>query len=273
MAPREIISIFGQNLGPSAVTTATPLNLSGAASPPPLYYPLSLSAATGTNSSVSVAVFFTYTPAPVPPAVASSPVTVSAPIIMFTNNQINAIVPYEVAQALTTSTPTASIQVSVTTTTAGVVGAPVLTPALTVTVLPEDPGLFTFAGQGQGQAAVLNQDYSINGSKNPAARGSTIQIFLTGMGELATAQPQTDGMVATATPVLLADQTWRVDIDGQPAVVTYAGTSPGSVDGLVQVNAIIPPTVGTGSAISITASIGASAVSHRTQSGATICVK
>ncbi len=273
VAPREIISIFGQNLGPSAVTTATPLNTSGAASPPPLYYPVTLSAATGTNSSVSVAVFFTYTPPPTPPEIVGSPVTVPAPIIMFTSNQINVIVPFEVEQALQTSAQTATIQVLVTTTTAGVTGPAISTPALTVTVLPEDPGLFTFAGEGQGQAAVLNQDYSINGSKNAAARGSTIQVFVTGMGELDATPPQPDGMVATATPVLLADQTWRVDIGGQPAVVTYAGTSPGSVDGLVQINAIIPPTVGTGSSISITASIGTSDQSHRTQAGATICVK
>jgi len=271
VAPREIISIFGKNLGPTAVTTATPLNAAGNSTPPPLYYPTSLTAATGNNSSVSIAVSFTYTPPPPPNGVAS-PVTVPAPIIMFTSNQINAIVPYEVEQALQTSSQIATIQVSVTTTTNGVAGNPVVTPPLTVTVLPEDPGLFTFSGQGQGQAAVLNQDYSINGSKNVAALGSTIQIFVTGMGELAGA-PQPDGMVATATPVLLADQTWRVDIGGQPAVVTYAGTSPGSVDGLVQINAIIPPTVAGGSAVSITASIGAATASHRTQAGATICVK
>jgi len=273
VAPREIVSIFGQNLGPSSVTTATPLNDSGATSPPPLYYPVSLTATTGSNSSVEVAVFFTFTPPPIPPSLVAAPVTVQAPIIMFTSNQINIVVPYEVEQVLQTSTPTATIQVSVTTTTAGLAGAPVLTPPLTVTVLPEDPGLFTFAGQGQGQAAVLNQDYSINSSKNAAARGSTIQIFVTGMGELTASPAQPDGMVAMATPVPLGDQTWRVDIGGQPSVVTYAGTSPGSIDGLVQINAIIPPTVSTGSTVPITASIGNTAVSHRTQAGATICVK
>jgi uncharacterized protein (TIGR03437 family) len=69
------------------------------------------------------------------------------------------------------------------------------------------------------------------------------------------------------------DYTPRVDIDGQPSVVTYAGTAPGSVDGLVQINAIIPPTVSTGAAISVAASIGGPTASHRTQAGATISVK
>jgi uncharacterized protein (TIGR03437 family) len=271
IAPREIISIFGQNLGPSTVTTATPLNAGGNPSPPPIFYPTTLTATTSTNTSISVMVEFTYTPPPVPPAVAA-PVTVSAPIIIISSNQINVIVPYEVEQVLQTSNQTASIQVIVTTTNNGVVTT-ATTPSITVTVMPQDPGVFTFAGLGQGQAAVLNQDYSINGAKNPALRGSTIQIFATGMGELAAVPPQQDGMVATPTPVLLNDQTWRVDIGGQPAVVTYAGTSPGSIDGLVQINAIIPPTVGTGSTIPITVSIGAAAVSHRSQAGATICVK
>jgi uncharacterized protein (TIGR03437 family) len=272
VAPREIISIFGQNLGPSTVTTAIPVNGSGNPSPPPLYYQ-DLLTYNGTISSVSVSVIFTYTPAPVPPAAVASPTQVNAPIIMFTSNQINAIVPYEVEQVLQTSTQTATMQAIVSTTPVGGLTATAVTPVMTVTVLPEDPGVFTFTGLGQGQAAVLNQDYSINGSKNAAARGSTIQIFATGMGELATPPVQPDGMVATSTPVLLGDQTWRVDIGGQPAVVTYAGTSPGSIDGLVQINAIIPPTVGTGSAISIAASIGSPTASHRTQAGATISVK
>ena len=266
IAPREIISIFGQNLGPTTVTTGTPLNSSGTATPPPLYYPFTLTASTSASSSVSVAVYFTFTPP------AGTPVTLPAPLIMFTSNQINVIVPYEVEQVLQTASPLASIQALVTTTVAGV-STTVPTPSVTVTILPEDPGVFTFAGLGQGQAAVLNQDYSINGSKNPAARGSTIQIFATGMGELSANPPQSDGQVAMSTPVQLNDATWRVDINGQPAVVTYAGTSPGSVDGLVQLNAIIPPTVGTGSTIPITVSIGSAAASHRSQPGATICVK
>jgi uncharacterized protein (TIGR03437 family) len=64
-----------------------------------------------------------------------------------------------------------------------------------------------------------------------------------------------------------------VDIDGQPAVVTYAGTAPGAVAGLVQVNAIVPPTVRAGQAISITVSIGDQIVSRRTQANVTLTTK
>ena len=69
--------------------------------------------------------------------------------------------------------------------------------------------------------------------------------------------------------VTLADNTVRVDIDGQPAVVSYAGTSPGAVAGLVQINAIVPPTVRAGPAIPLTVSIGSAATSRRSQPGVT----
>jgi uncharacterized protein (TIGR03437 family) len=64
-----------------------------------------------------------------------------------------------------------------------------------------------------------------------------------------------------------------VDIDGQPAVVSYAGASPGAVAGLVQINAIIPPTVPTGAAIPVTVSVGGAPTSRRSQPGVTISVK
>ena len=146
-----------------------------------------------------------------------------------------------------------------------------------MTVVAADPGAFTFGGLGQGQAAVLNYDsasgsYTLNSSKNAAAKGSTISIYATGMGDLSAAAALVNGEVA-ATAVTLADPTCRVDIDGQPAVVSYAGTSPGAVAGLVQVNAIIPPTVRSGAAIPITISIGSATGARRSQTGVTLAIK
>ena len=147
-------------------------------------------------------------------------------------------------------------------------------------VIPEDPGAFTFGGLGQGQAAILNYNnttgaYTINSSSAAAPRGSTILIYATGMGDLAVPQsgyPLADGEVATA-PLAVADGTVRVDIAGQPAVVSYAGASPGAVAGLVQINAIVPPTVAAGKAVPITVSIGSAATARRSQPGATLAIK
>jgi len=80
------------------------------------------------------------------------------------------------------------------------------------------PGIFTLDGSGQGPAAVLNQDNTINSAVNPARRGTVVQIFATGVGE---------------GPVGLT-------IGGIAAQVTYSGPAPGAADGLIQVNAVIP---------------------------------
>ncbi len=244
VSPREIISIFGQNLGPSGVTTSTPTGS-------PLAFPSMLN---------GIQLAFTI----------GNGAPVYAPIIMVSSNQINALVPASVSTVLTTNNPTVALQVINTNTT-----PPAVTPAFNLMVVTEDPGTFTFGGLGQGQAAVLNYDentgtYSINSAKTAAARGSTILIYATGLGDLAV--PVTDGVVAT-TAATLADNTVRVDIAGQPAVVSYAGSSPGAVAGLVQINAIVPPTVSPGASVSLTVSVGAANTSRRSQPSVTIGVK
>jgi uncharacterized protein (TIGR03437 family) len=244
VSPREIISIFGQNLGPSSVVTAAP---SGS----PQAFPNIL-------DGIQVAFFI------------GNNTLVFAPIIMVSSNQINAVVPVAVATVINTNNPAVSVQVLNTNTTPAAATQP-----FNVMVIQEDPGAFTFGGLGQGQAAVLDYDdtsqtYSINSAKNAAARGSTILIYATGMGDLAT--PVADGVVATAAAGL-ADNTVRVDIAGQPAVVSYAGAAPGAVAGLVQINAIIPPTVSTGTSVSLTVSVGAATTSRRSQPSVTISVK
>jgi uncharacterized protein (TIGR03437 family) len=243
VSPRQIISIFGQNLGPSGVTPTTP-------SGTPATYP---------TIAGGVQVIFQF----------GSPVTaVAAPIIITSSNQVNCIVPVEVAAAIGSPSPNATVLV---------VNGGVATAAFPLTVVAEDPGVFTFGGLGQGQGAILNYEtatgsYVINGSKAAAPKGSAVSIFVTGMGELTGGGAVANGEVATSA-ITLVNNTARVDIDGQPAVVSYAGTAPGAVAGLVQINAIVPPTVRSGAAIPLTVSIGSAAASRRSQPGVTIAVK
>lgn len=243
VSPRQIISIFGKNLGP---TTVTPTASSGT---PPVY----------PTASGGIQVLFDY---------GSPTTTVAAPIIITSSNQVNCIVPVELATVIGTASPNAHVRV---------VNGGAVTLAFPLTVVAADPGVFTFGGLGQGQGAILNYDsasgsYVINGSKAAAPRGGAVAIYVTGMGALHPASPLFNGEVVNSA-ITLADNTVRVDIDGQPAVVTYAGTSPGAVAGLVQINAIVPPTVRTGQAIALTVSIGSAAASRRSQPGVTIAVK
>jgi uncharacterized protein (TIGR03437 family) len=241
VSPRQIISIFGQNLGPATVTPTTP---SGT---PPVY----------PTSSGAIQVLFEF---------GAPAVTVAAPIIMASNNQVNCIVPVEVAAAIGAASPNAWVQVR---------NGATATALFPLTVVAADPGVFTFGGLGQGQGAILNLDPNgssvINASKAAAPRGSAVSIYVTGMGNLS--MPLVLNGEVAASAITLADNTVRVDIDGQPAVVSYAGTSPGAVAGLVQINAIVPPTVRAGAAIPITVSIGSAAASRRSQPGVTIAVK
>jgi uncharacterized protein (TIGR03437 family) len=241
VSPRQIVSIFGQNLGPAVVTSATPAGS-------PLVYPTNVAGVTVTFS-VGAA-------------------TIPAPILMVSSNQINAIVPVGVAASIGGTT-------AIVVQNNGVPTAPFV-----ASVVSANPGVFTFGGLGQGQAAILNYDsttggYSINSAKSGAVRGSTILIYAAGMGDLsllAGGVQVGDGAVATGA-LSVADQTVRVDIAGQPAVVSYAGACPGAVAGLVQINAIVPPTVSTGAAVPITVSIGTAAAARRSQSGVTLVVK
>jgi uncharacterized protein (TIGR03437 family) len=183
-------------------------------------------------------------------------------------NQINAIVPKELSAVLNL----ASQQVAVAVNNNGVstLGS------FMVTVLPENPGMFTFGGLGQGQGAIINYDStgtvtSVNSTKNAEPRGDTIAIYVTGLGELSDSSPGSGDIISTDTNSVL-DQTVRVDIGGQPCVVAYAGTAKMTVAGLVQINAVVPPNAKTGTE-SIVVSIGAAGVARSSQSGVTVTVK
>jgi uncharacterized protein (TIGR03437 family) len=186
-----------------------------------------------------------------------------APIIMVATNQVNVMVPMGVAAGIGGSGATLIVQNGANSATLN-----------NLVLVNEDPGIFTLAGEGTGQAAVLNYDpitgsYTINSSKNTAPRGSTIVIYATGMGTLSTPMP--DG-VAAASADKVTDPV-QVTIAGQPSVVTYAGTSPGSIGGLTQINAIVPPTASTGQAVPITIAGGSAQTARQSQAGVTLAVK
>jgi uncharacterized protein (TIGR03437 family) len=85
-----------------------------------------------------------------------------------------------------------------------------------------------------GQAAVLNQDDTINGPSNPAPCGSVVQIFATGGGE-------TGGITGTlALPGEEIALPVSVMIGGTGATVQSALSAPAEIEGLVQINAVVP---------------------------------
>jgi len=104
-----------------------------------------------------------------------------------------------------------------------------------------NPGIFTI----NGQAAVLNQDGTVNTPANPAALGTIVSIYATGAGPLAT--PLEDGEITPLPPpyfpVLSAPE---VLIAGVPATVEWAGAAPGLIAGGVQINVQLPASLPAG---------------------------
>jgi len=142
-----------------------------------------------------------------------------APVLYVSAGQINVQVPWEA--------PAGSASLSVT-----VNGAPA--GQSTVTIQAAAPGLFLLFG---GRAAALNQDYSINSQSRPAAAGSVLSAFLTGLGE--TDHPVPTGAAAGDAPLANVLAPVSATIGGQTAQVQFAGLAPGYV-GLYQVNLMVP---------------------------------
>ena len=156
---------------------------------------------------------------------------VPAPVIYTWNKQLSVVVPYSVATK-------ASVAVVVE-------YAGIASPPITMLVTPSAPGIFTADGSGSGQAAILNEDGTINSAANPARKGSVVVIFATGEGQ--TNPGGVDGKLA-ALPLPAPLLPVSVDIGGAAADVLYSGAAPTLVAGVFQVNVRVPANAPTASA-------------------------
>lgn len=164
---------------------------------------------------------------------------VSAPMLYSSANQIGAVVPFG------TSGPTTQVVVS---------SQGQASPPLTIPVVAAAPALFSLDGTGGGAGAILNQDGSLNSSANPAARGSVVVLYGTGAGR--TSPPGQDGVISAGQPLSIPVLPVTVFIDNQPADVLYAGSAPGMVQGVIQINAIVPAAASTGPTITVMFKVG-----------------
>ena len=172
-----------------------------------------------------------------------------APVLYSSATQVAAIVPYAISGS--------SAQVYVTF--LGQTSAP-----LTVPVAAVSPALFTLNDSGQGQAAAVNQDNSINGSAHPANAGQYVLLYGTGFG--ATNPSGQDGAVnAVPLPLVLANVT--ATVGGKTATINYAGGAPGAPAGVMQINVQIPSGLSAGN-VPVVVQAG----SGQTQSGITVAV-
>lgn len=175
---------------------------------------------------------------------------IEAPMVYASTNQTSAIVPYELANRTS-----ARLQVEY---------LGVRSPAVDLRISPASPGIFTLDSTGTGPGAILNQNNTVNRPNNPERRGNVIAIYATGEGQ--TSPPGQNGTLNSVLREPL--QSVTVTIGGQSARVTYAGAAPGLVAGVMQVNAVIPDGVASGSQL-VVIRVG----STPSQSGVTVAVQ
>ena len=102
--------------------------------------------------------------------------------------------------------------------------------------------IFTMDASGRGVGAILNEDYSPNGTNRPARRGSVIILYATGAGQ--TDPGSVDGRIVTG--IGRQAQTIGLQIGGVDAEILYAGPAAGLVSGVFQVNARVPLGISSG---------------------------
>ncbi len=164
-----------------------------------------------------------------------------APLLFVQERQINAVLPFAVR-------PRSQMRVEV-------AGSRQHTAALYLTVAPSAPGIFAVDGSGMGQAAVLNEDNTLNSPGKPARRGSIVQIFATGSGAMAPL-PQDGFIQPLAPPYPAVTLPVKVEIGYANAEVLYAGAAPGLIAGVLQINARVPAGAAIGPNARLTLIIG-----------------
>jgi uncharacterized protein (TIGR03437 family) len=149
---------------------------------------------------------------------------VPAPLLYVSDRQINAVVPFEVVftglqaqvRVERNGTPTAQAQVY---------GS------------EAEPAVF-YLDYSSSQGAILNEDGTINSPSNPAKAGSVVSVFGTGGG--ATTPATVTGSIVSGPPRSIQSLPMSAGIGLSSADVTFAGSAPGQVAGVLQVNLRVP---------------------------------
>ncbi|HVV43657.1 MAG TPA: IPT/TIG domain-containing protein, partial [Bryobacteraceae bacterium] len=159
---------------------------------------------------------------PLPTSLAGTSVTVggyTAPMLYASGGQVNFQVPFEVPPG------TAVFTVFVN-------GSAVASGSLNV--LATAPGVFMMDGS---QAAVVNQNGSLNSLGSPATVGSVVSLFATGLG---TVSPQVaSGAPAPSGSTSNTNASVTVTVGTATGQLQFAGLAPGFA-GLYQVNVVVP---------------------------------
>ncbi|MCC6862802.1 MAG: hypothetical protein IT158_29780 [Bryobacterales bacterium] len=121
-----------------------------------------------------------------------------------------------------------------------------------VPVSTASPGILLW---GANRAVVQNADYTLNTPSAPAARGSVVVLYASGLG--AVSPVPGDGAVSPASPLAETAGRTTAQIGAIPATVRFSGMTPGYI-GLWQVNIQIPSNAPAGDGVPVKIAVGGS---------------
>ena len=155
-----------------------------------------------------------------------------APLYYFGPGQVNFVLPYKAPVG------TQRIAARVSDTGEYIAGG-------SVVIAAYSPAFFTHDQNGQGQAAALNQDNTVNSASNPAKLGSVVQLFGTGQGPLTATVADGVPAPANARTVAVPTSDANTCLNQQPSVcVALGGSGGGAVLGEIQYSGLAPGLVG-----------------------------
>ncbi len=142
-------------------------------------------------------------------------------MVLSSTGQLNVVAPFNVEGKT-------SVNVSV-----GYQG--IVSNALRFPVVAANPAVFTLNSSGTGDGAIVRLDASIVSATSPASPGDILILFGEGAGPMNPALP--DGAIVGSTlPIANA----VLLIDGKSVPTLYTGGAPSLVNGVLQVNFVVP---------------------------------
>ncbi|MFN0166508.1 MAG: SBBP repeat-containing protein, partial [Bryobacteraceae bacterium] len=181
---------------------------------------------------------------------------IAAPLVSVQSKQVIAVVPYA-----TLGKDMVHVRVEY---------LGVTTNSYPVVVTSLSPAVFSSDGTGRGQAAVVNEDGSVNSPGNPARKGSVVAIYATGLGPVNS--PPEDGAI-NRDGFPQPEGRVLVSIGGYSAEVPFAGGAPGQVFGVFQVNARVPMQPASGEALPVIVGVELPSLLAVSPTQSTIAVK
>jgi len=178
---------------------------------------------------------------------------VPAPILYSVEGRMDVVAPYSIAGRRNTR-----VQVE---------NAGIRSEILDLVVSPDAaPGIYSLDNTGRGQASALNENGTVNGPANPISQTGALVFYATGEGQ--TLPAGQDGRIIS-TDIRVPALPVAVNIGGVPVEVLYAGSAPGQVSGVMQVNVRLNADVPRGPAVPLELRIGPAP----SQTGLTVAIQ